>query len=210
MLTLACDHRYLRPTTLTTWSHSEWCDGILNDRRGYDGWYITKVEHMKDFHNSGVFHEFLRLTIRGGAPRTESYLFVERMTHGDEVTAGWTWATPQPARGLSFSRADLLYTITVPRPGIPIAELAEPLRRAHNSLGSYVFINRNCYTFARMVYDDLLEAGKRLYPAQKDSMERAEQYHEHRAIFGGLVLGVSITPLFRTRGSLLTNKLVVS
>lgn len=204
------DLQYLRPATLTTWSHSQWCDAILNNPRGYDGWYITRVQHMKDFHNSSVFHEFLRLTITGGTPQTESYLFVERMTNGDEVTVGWTWAEPQPARGLSFSRADLLYTITMPRPGIPVTELAEPMRRAHNALGGYLCVGRNCYTFARMVYDDLLEAGKRLYPDQRDTMERAEQYHEHRAIFAGLVLGVSITPLLSDEGSLLTNKLVVS
>lgn len=195
----ASELQYLRPTTLTTWSHSQWCDAVLNTPGRYDGWYITKVEHMKDFHNSDVFHEFLRLTISGGTPHTETYLFVERMTNGDEVTAGWTWAKPSPSRGVSFSRPDLLYTITVPRPGIPITELAEPLRRAHKDLGSYVFIGRNCYTFARMVYDDLLDAARGLYPAQRDTIERAEQYHEHRAIFAGLVLGVSITPLFWVR-----------
>jgi hypothetical protein len=197
--------QYLRPTKETTWSHSQWCDAILRRPSRYGKVYITKVEHMKDFHNSDVFHEFLRLTIIDCNPQIcntlrdrtrqktdDTYLFVERMQPGDQVVAGWT--APGSDKTRSFSRADLLYSITVPWPGVPITMLAEPLRKANKALGGYLFIGRNCYTFARMVYDDLLAAAKELYPAQRDTMECAELYHEHRAVFGELfVWGVGIT-----------------
>jgi hypothetical protein len=185
--------QYLRPTKLTTWSHSQWCDAILRTPGRYKDFYITKVQHMKDFHNSKVHHEFLRLTISDGTPQTDTYLFVERMTDRDQVSAGWAWDDPNH----TFSRPDLLYTIIVPQPGIPITELAKPLRNAHEALGGYFLVERNCYGFAVRVYDDLLEAAKKLYPAQKDAMERAEQYHEYRGVYGEVLSsGVGTTPLF--------------
>ena len=203
----ASEVQYVRPTKLTTWSHSQWCDAILRAPGCYRRFYITKVQHMKDFHNSKVHHEFLRLTLSNGTPQTDSYLFVERMTDGDQVTVGWTPGD----KSHRYSGSDLLYTITVPQAGIPITELAEPLRKAHKDLGGYFFIERNCYGFAIRVYDDLLEAAKKLYPAEKDAMERAEQYHKYRSEFGGvLTSGVGTTPLFCVRGQLLMINLVVS
>jgi hypothetical protein len=91
--------------------------------------------------------------------------------------------------------------------GIPITRLAEPVKKAHKALGGYLPLGRNCYTFARMVYD----AAKELYPAQRDTMERAERYHMYRAVYGEIfTCGVGTTTyiIVLGEGSLLMNNVL--
>lgn len=67
----------------------EWLDHL---RRNPDlaDWVVTKVNHMKNFQYSAVFHEFLKVTIKPTYTSKEEHtIIIERMVDQDQVTFGW-------------------------------------------------------------------------------------------------------------------------
>ncbi|KAM0426067.1 hypothetical protein ACHAPT_008698 [Fusarium lateritium] len=68
---------------MKTWSLSAWCAGLENHQSEYQKWNVTKIEHMKSFHFSSVFHEYLRVTVKRQDKHGEAsepvVIFVEPM-----------------------------------------------------------------------------------------------------------------------------------
>jgi hypothetical protein len=89
---------YVCPDRMISRALLDWSDGFRNayDRQDLSDWVATSVVHMKNFHFSAVFHEFLRFTIkeRGTNPEEPMYLIAERLKEGEEVTVGWKWTQP--------------------------------------------------------------------------------------------------------------------
>lgn len=82
----------------------EWYLGIKEHEAALQEWFVVKVDHMKNFHYSAVFHEHLRVTLRrrDAAPServdqqiehvkpqiNECVIYIEREVKTDEVTVG--------------------------------------------------------------------------------------------------------------------------
>ncbi|KAI0900757.1 hypothetical protein F4806DRAFT_449821 [Annulohypoxylon nitens] len=71
-----------------------WCDGVLKHQEALSAWFVVKVDHMKNFHYSAVFHEYLRVTLRhhgsGNSQdgQEEHTIYVEREVEEDQITVG--------------------------------------------------------------------------------------------------------------------------
>lgn len=62
----------------------------LRPNSDHAGWVVTKINHMKNFQYSPVFHEFLKVTIKPtNTLDDECILIIERMQDQDQVTLGW-------------------------------------------------------------------------------------------------------------------------
>ena len=89
---------------MLTYSVSDWYNQLKAHQAALDDWVVTKVEHMKNFHYSWVFHEYLRVTLRrrnnkvlpeevkpqdGQKPQfNQCTIYVERGVENDQVTVG--------------------------------------------------------------------------------------------------------------------------
>lgn len=74
---------------MKTHTLEKWLDHL---RRNPDlaDWVVTKVNHMKNFQYSPVFHEFLKVTVKPTYMSTEEHIIIiERMVDQDQVTFGW-------------------------------------------------------------------------------------------------------------------------
>lgn len=79
----------INPSEMKTHTLEKWLDHL---RRNPDlaDWVVTKVNHMKNFQYSPVFHEFLKVTVKPTYMSTEEHIIIiERMVDQDQVTFGW-------------------------------------------------------------------------------------------------------------------------
>ncbi|KAI0850437.1 hypothetical protein F5Y00DRAFT_268553 [Daldinia vernicosa] len=89
--------------TMLIHSVEQWYSGTIKNQKILSDWFVVKVEHMKNFHYSIVFHEYLRVTLQRrkdddqeksgprnglGLQRQECTIFVERGPEEDEVIVG--------------------------------------------------------------------------------------------------------------------------
>ncbi|PLB46193.1 hypothetical protein P170DRAFT_501112 [Aspergillus steynii IBT 23096] len=88
---------YIKHNEMITRSIQEWGEGIINHKEALSDWFVTKIEHMKNFHFSAVLHEVLKVSIahlsnttKASNNKEEAIIFIERMADCDQVTVGWT------------------------------------------------------------------------------------------------------------------------
>ncbi|KAK3345957.1 hypothetical protein B0T25DRAFT_266231 [Lasiosphaeria hispida] len=110
---------YIYHDQMITRKLAAWCVGLDEHQAELQGWMVTKLEHMKSFHFSGVLHEYLRVTVKQEdemvpypssiKSKEPNYIFVERMIEGDEVTVGWKKVPHPPLTGWWIKRLMLGY-----------------------------------------------------------------------------------------------------